>query len=154
MQYQYGTNPRKTVPKKQRRKAKYRPKLIKNKVTSAKYQNINLVKVMIIVFSLLFIIIYRNAMINESFVKLQALKKQATSLQKENDRLEVDIQNSINLSNIENVAKESLGMQKLTSAQTVYVSLNKEDYVEATPEVVVIEDDENLISKVINKIIK
>ena len=140
MQYQYGTNPRKTNSKNNRKKARYSPKLLKTKSVSKKSQNINVVSVLIIVFSMLFIIIYRNAMINESFTKVQELKKQATKLQKENDQLEVNIQNSINLSNIENSAKENLGMQKLTSAQTVYVSLDKEDYVEATPEAVVIED--------------
>ena len=92
-------------------------------------------------------------MVNQSFSQLQNLKKQATSIQKENDQLEVNIQNSINLNNIETSAKEILGMQKLTSAQTVYLSLEKKDYIEATAEAVIIEEETNIIEKIKNKII-
>ena len=45
-------------------------------------------------------------------------------------------------------------MQKLTSAQTVYLSLEKQDYVEATAEAVVIEEDTNIIETIKNKIMK
>ena len=101
---------------------------------------------------MLFIIIYRNSMVNQSFSELQNLKKQATTIQKENDQLEVNIQNSTNLNNIETAAKEMLGMQKLTSAQTIYVGLEKQDYVEATAEAVIIEEDLNWIETLKNKI--
>ena len=102
---------------------------------------------------MLFIIIYQNSMVNQSFSQLQDLKKQATTLQKENDQLEVNIQNSINLNNIETSAKEILGMQKLTSAQTVYLNLEKQDYVEATAEAVIIEEETSMIENLKNKII-
>ena len=58
----------------------------------------------------------------------------------------------MNLNTIEKLAKEKLGMQKLTNKQTVYVSLPKKDYVESATEEVVIEEEENWFTKIINKI--
>jgi len=66
--------------------------------------------------------------------------------------LEVNIENSLNLSNIEREAKERLGMQKLTSKQTVYISLPKKDYVEPATEEVIIEEEKTLLESIINKI--
>ena len=55
-------------------------------------------------------------------------------MQKENEQLEVNIESSINLTNIEKEATEQLGMQKLTNDQKIYVSLPKKDYVQPTTE--------------------
>ncbi len=153
IQYEYDTSPRK-IKEKPKKKNKAKPYLLKTNKTSKKVKDKpNLLFAMSIVFVMLFIIIYQNSMVNQSFSQLQSLKKQATTLQKENDQLEVNIQNSINLNNIETSAKEILGMQKLTSAQTVYLSLEKQDYVEATAEAVIIEEETNIIETIKNKII-
>lgn len=153
IQYQYDTSPKK-VKSANNKKIKVKPYLLKSKKNVRKANDKpNLLLAMAIVFIMLFIIIYRNSMVNQSFSQLQNLKKQATMIQKENDQLEVNIQNSINLNNIETSAKEMLGMQKLTSAQTVYLSLEKQDYVEATAESVIIEEETNLIETIKNKII-
>ena len=153
IKYQYDTSPRKVKPT-AKKKNKSKPYLLKSKKTVTKTNDKpNLLFAMAIVFIMLFIIIYRNSMVNQSFSQLQNLKKQATTIQKENDQLEVNIQNSLNLNNIETSAKEILGMQKLTSAQTVYLSLEKQDYVEVTAEAVVIEEETNIIETIKNKII-
>ncbi len=70
------------------------------------------------------------------------------AIQKENEQLKVSIENSLNMSNIEKVAKEELGMVKLTSKQTVYISLPKKDYVESASEKVVIEEQKKLVFRV------
>ena len=147
--YEYGTSPRKQVPKNKSKRAK--PHLVKPKKIQSK-NNTNLVFALILVFTMLFIIIYRNSMVNEAFSQMQGLKKEMTALQKENDQLEVNIQNSINLNNIETAAKEGLGMQKLTTAQTVYISLDKKDYIEPNVEAVVIEEETNWLENLKNKI--
>ena len=153
IQYQYDTSPRK-VKTTNKKKNKIKPYLLKTKKTNSKVNDKpNLLFTMAIVFIMLFIIIYQNSMVNQSFSQLQNLKKQATTLQKENDQLEVNIQNSINLNNIETSAKELLGMQKLTSSQTVYLSLEKQDYVEATSEAVIMDEEINFVEKIKNKII-
>ena len=67
--------------------------------------------------------------------------------------MQVTIENSLNLSNIEKQAKEKLGMQKLTNKQTVYVSLPKKDYIESATEKVEISDNnENWFQKLVDKI--
>jgi len=149
--YEYGTSPRKQVPKNKSKRAK--PHLVKPKKIQSK-NNTNLVFALILVFTMLFIIIYRNSMVNEAFSQMQGLKKELTALQKENDQLEVNIQNSINLNNIETSAKQVLGMQKLTSAQTVYINLDKKDYVEANIEAVVIEENINWLEIIKNRILE
>ncbi len=42
-------------------------------------------------------------------------------LQKENEQLKVNIENSLNLNNIEKAAKEKLGMKKLDNNQKTYM---------------------------------
>ena len=101
---------------------------------------------------LLLTISYRTSQINEKFSQIQTLKTELASLQKENEQLEVSIENGLNLNNIEKEAKEKLGMQKLTNKQTVYVQLPKKDYVEPASEEVVIEKEKNWFEQLIDKI--
>ena len=151
--YEYGTSPRKQVSKNKSKRAK--PHLVKTKKIETKNKkNTSFIFALVLVFTMLFIIIYRNSMVNEAFSQMQGLKKEMTALQKENDQLEVNIQNSINLNNIETSAKQLLGMQKLTSAQTVYINLDKKDYVEANIEAVVIEENTNWLEIIKNKILE
>ena len=74
------------------------------------------------------------------------------AIQKENEQLKVNLENSLNLSNIEKMAREILGMQKLDSSQKVYVSLDKKDYVEPASEEVVIQE-ENWLTKLLNTLL-
>lgn len=103
-----------------------------------------------IIFAILFAISYRNSLINESFSRNEKLKTTLAVTQKENEQLQVNIENNLNLSNIEKLAKEKLGMQKLDNSQKVYVSLPKKDYIEPAVEEVVIDDIElNWFQKII-----
>ena len=103
-------------------------------------------------FAILFLIIFRNSQINESFSIIQDLKSQITNIQKEKDQLEVSIQNSINLNNIEQAAKEKLGMQKRTGKQTIYINLSKKDYVEPKSEKIILEEDTDFWTEIFEKI--
>ena len=66
----------------------------------------------------------------------------------------VVIENGETLNNVEKIAKEKLGMQKLTNKQTVYVNLPKEDYVESASEEVVVQEEENWFEQILDKIFK
>ena len=70
----------------------------------------------------------------------------------QNEQLKVNIENSLNLNNVEKIAKEKLGMQKLTNRQTLYVSLPKRDYVEAATEEVKKEEDKNWFQKIVDSL--
>lgn len=168
--YEYGTNPRKLnpdydVPKKAKKKQTTKKVQTTNnkKKTSNKQKNKNTPKKQLkpkfhmtvkflLLFAILFFIILRNSQINETFAQIQNLKSKITILQKENDQLEISIQNSLNSNNIEQAAKELLGMQKLTNRQTVYISLSKKDYVEPKTEEVIIEEDKGFFENIIDKI--
>lgn len=162
--YQYDTSPRKlepNMPNRQqgkRKKLKVVEDLPRQDIKITKQQKKKQVKLTLLVigiFILLLTISYRNSQINEKFNQVQTLKRELSSLQKENEQLKVSIENSLNLNTIEKLAKEKLGMQKLTNKQTVYVTLPKKDYVESATEEVMVERErswfEQLIDKIFNK---
>ena len=161
--YQYETSPRKLEPEYEPRQNPYKKKKtstlkqkndkkqVKQKEKRHLKSHVKAVMYIGIVFSIFLAIGYRNSLINESFSKNADLKSTLAVTQKENEQLKVNIENSLNLNNIEKIAKERLGMQKLDNSQKVYVSLPKKDYVEpAVEEVVIEETEENWFEKVIN----
>ena len=162
--YQYGTSPRKLEPD-YTRKTSQRPKrkplkvvkeLPRQQIQISKEQRKKQMKTTVTVvglFLLLLTISCRNSQIDRQFDQIQDQKKQLAALQKENEQLKVSIENSVNISNIEKVAKEELGMQKLSGKQTVYVTLPKKDYVESASEKVVIEKSKTWWEKVADKIL-
>lgn len=176
--YQYETSPRKIKPdynKPKRNSKQYnksKPKVnpkkqvnrkitknINNKQENLKAKNALIAKTKAVVFlkcALLFLIvflmIFMNSKISEAFSQIQSLKAEITEIQKENDQLEINIQNNINLNNIEQAAKELLGMQKLSNKQTFYISLPKKDFVEARTEKVIIEEQTNFLDSIIKKV--
>ena len=102
---------------------------------------------------LLLTISCRNSQIDKKFNQIQEQKKELSTLQKDNEQLKVSIENSLNIYNIEKVAKEELGMQKLTSKQIVYVTLPKKDYVESASEKIVIEQEKNWFQQFLDKLL-
>ena len=157
--YQYSTSPRKLEPEyrphKQKRRLKVVEDLPRQEVKISKEQKRKQLKItlaVIAIFGLLLTISYRNSQINEEFSKMQTLKQELASVQKENEQLKVSIENGLNLNNIEKLAKEKLGMQKLTNRQIVYVTLPKKDYVESASEKVIMNDQENWFQKFVDKI--
>lgn len=149
--YQYETSPRKLEPEYTPKKnpyAKKKSSILKKKSNVEKTQKSEFrlrartVMYIGIVFSILFAISYRNSLINESFNNNANLKSTLATIQKENEQLQVNIENNLNLSNIEKIAEEKLGMKKLDATQKVYVSLPKKDYVEPAGEEIVIEENE------------
>lgn len=160
--YQYGTSPRKIAPDYNKRNKKAPKKgqlkvvqnLPKQQIKVSKEQRKSQIKMTVTVvglFLLLLTISCRNSQIDKQFNQIQEQKKQLASLQKENEQLKVSIENSLNLNNVEKVAREELGMQKLTSKQTVYVTLPKKDYVESASEKVVIEEEKSWFEEIFDK---
>lgn len=160
--YEYSTSPRKLEPEyrpqkqNKRKKLKVVEDLPRQDIKVSKAQRKRQLKTTafaIAIFIVLLVISYRNSQINEKFSQVKTLKSELSSIQKENEQLKVTIENSVNYNNIEKIAKEKLGMQKLTNKQTVYVSLPKEDYVEPASEKVIVES-ESWFQKIINNILK
>ncbi len=163
--YQYETSPRKLEPTEEKRSKKANKKKKIKIVKDVPRQEIKVSKeqrrkqIKLIMFSLvalavLLVISYRNSQISVKFSEIQDQKKELASLEKENEQTEVNIENSLNLSNIEQQAKEKLAMSKLTNKQTVYITLPKKDYIESASEKITIkeEDDKNWFEKIIDRI--
>ena len=145
--YQYETSPRKIMPdyepKKQKKQKKTAKKVSKEEQAQKretlqqkkKRYNKNIALIMC-VFLVLLAISYRNSLITEKFNEIQNQKEELASIEKTNGQLEVSIESSLNLSNIEEIAEEELDMQKLQNDQKVYVTLPTKDYTEsATDEI-------------------
>lgn len=159
--YQYETSPRKLRPEYEPQKNPYSKKkssTLKQKKQEPKKQKeikpkARAVIYVLVGFAILFAISYRQSLITENFNKREDLKKQLSVLQKENTQLQINIQNSLNLSNIEKSATSMLGMKKLDDSQKVYVNLPKKDYVEpASEQVIVKSENEGFIQKILNQI--
>ena len=161
--YQYGTSPRKLdsdynkKSKRKNKKLKVVKELPRQEVKVSKNQKktqIKLIAASIIALGLLLAISYQNSQINVKFSEIQSQKQELAALQKENEQTEVNIENSLNFSNIEQEARSRLGMEKLTNKQTVYVTLPKKDYIESASERVNIEENnKNWFEKFIDSIL-
>lgn len=158
--YQYETSPRKLQPeyiptkKKYPKKSTVRKSNIKNQNKKEETININskIILYIGIVFIILFAISYRNALIAQEYSEIKSLKSQLAVLEKDNKQLEVNIESKTNLSSVEKKGKEELGLKKLDDSQTVYICLDKEDYVESSTEKIELEEDKNWFENIIDKL--
>ena len=159
--YQYETSPRKLKPEYEPPKNPYSKKkkstLKKKPKQKAKQKNslkphAKAVIYILVGFSILFAISYRNSLITKQFNERESLKKELGVIQKENAQLKISIQNSLNLANIEKSASSKLGMKKLDDSQKVYVNLPKKDYVEPASEQVVVTEEKSWFQQIIDKI--
>ena len=156
--YEYETSPRKLQPEYTPINKKY-PKKSTVRNTSNKIQtkqqdvkNIN-TKIILyigIAFAILFAISYRNALIAQEYSQIKDLKAQLAELEKDNKQLEVNIESKTNLSAIEKKGEKELGLKKLDDSQTIYISLDKQDYIESSEDKIIIE--ENWFDTIIDKI--
>ncbi len=163
--YQYETSPRKLEPeyrtnkktnsKNSKTKKKVSVKNKNNKKQKSPVKISSKAKAIVcvgIVFSVLFAISYRNTVISERYSQIKKLKNDLSVIEKENEQLEVNIESKTNLSNIEKEAKDKLGMKKIGDKQTVYVELNKQDYIESPSENIKLNENQNIFQKIIEKI--
>lgn len=160
--YQYETSPRKLEPEYIPIKEPYKTKKTtarkvkkvsnNNRAKQLRKQQNKAIKYLLVGFAIVFGICYRNSQIDENFAKVQDLKQEVAEVEKQNAQLEISIENGLNLSNLEQEAKEKLGMQKLNSKQTIYITLPKNDYIEPAAEEVIIEENEGGIKGIINAI--
>lgn len=157
--YQYETSPRKYEQEYNEKTRKRKNKKVKNtkKVVNKKQTRLENFKFKVmcilnigLIISVAFIMMSRSALVTQSFAEIQSLKTTINDIKKENDQLEISIQNSLNLSSIEQTAKDMLGMQKLTNKQTIYLSLPKKDYIEPSTEKVILEEKVSIIEWICN----
>lgn len=160
--YQYETSPRKLQPEYEIRKNPYNNKKSSTKkikkeskqkqVKKKLKPKVKLVIYIAVSFAILFAISYQNSLITESFNKKENLKETLGAIEKENEQLKINIEKSLNLSKVEQSAKEMLGMQKLDNSQKVYINLPKKDYIETPSEEIQLTEESNFLQKIIQNI--
>ncbi len=158
--YEYGTSPRKIKedyekPNKKTGKTRTASRVTKNNNTKVtKLKKAKIVSYVALGFASLFLISYRYAVIDKTYSNLKSLRTDLGLIEKETAQLEANIESSLNLTKIEQEAKEKLGMQKLSTSQIVYVTLPKVDYVETSAsEVTNDEKSTNVIMDILSKIL-
>ncbi len=163
--YQFETSPRKLQPEyepqveekkvkqqniKKKKPAVVRPEVKRHKASKEEIKRkATFIAYIVFGFSILFTISYRNSIINEKFNQKENLKAQLAEIQKVNEQLGVSVENELNLTSIEEIAKDELGMSKLNNSQKIYVDLPKKEYVESKAEVVRTNEKQGLYQKFI-----
>lgn len=81
-------------------------------------------------FAVCFIILYRYSLITESTYNLNQCNKELQRLVTSNSRLKIEAEKSVDLINIESIAKNRLGMQHPDQYQIVYVKVPRQDHTQ------------------------
>ena len=163
--YQYETSPRKIETeyeiRREHKKIKKKEPLSREEIRQKqrelkqeKRRQLKNITIIMGVFLVLLVISYRNSLITEKFNEIQDKKAELAQTEKTIGQLEVSIESSLNLKNLEKSAKEKLGMKKLNNKQKVYVTIPKKDYTESAVEDIEAKESnwfENLIDKIFKK---
>lgn len=168
--YQYETTPKKIQPeykpqepkkelkKKSTTKVKKKNTVVQTRAKKRKAtkeeikRKATFIAYIVFGFSILFTISYRDSVINEKFNQKESLKAELTEIQKTNEQLEVSLENELNLNSVESMAKDELGMSKLSNSQKIYVDLPKREYVESKVEVISTSEQQSAFQKFIDTI--
>ena len=77
-----------------------------------------------------FSILYSKVELSEYTAMISEVKTQLETEQRENDRLNAELDSMVTLDNVENIAASQLGLQKTQSNQIAFVTLNTEKMTE------------------------
>ena len=77
-----------------------------------------------------FSVLCRGVMITDKASELDSLKKELSDVKAKNQELQMEIDKSLDLNRIEQLASEKLNMRRPEKYQIVYINLDRVDYVE------------------------
>lgn len=77
-----------------------------------------------------FTVLYRGLMITDRSASIEEKRKSLEVLTTTNEKLQYEIDRSLDLDKVEAVVQNELGMRRADKHQTVYVNLEQTDYVE------------------------
>lgn len=105
------------------------------------------------VFSMALVLVYRYNVINEKNLESQSLANEITKAESALITSQIEVEQNTNLEQIEAYAKQKLGMQKPDKNQTIYVDTSEtSNLVELQSDTTFIQKLEDKISNFINKI--
>ncbi len=77
-----------------------------------------------------FIVLLRGVMITDKATNVDAKREELNALITSNEKLQFEIDRSLDLNNVETIARNELGMRRAEKYQTIYLNLEQTDYVE------------------------
>lgn len=86
----------------------------------------------VLVISVIGVIIYNNAVLTELGDEISRQNKEYAVLVSESKRLSAELESKVSLRNIEDVAKNELGLSRMENYQVQYVNLSEGDKIELT----------------------
>ena len=98
----------------------------RKKTHSVKFSGIAIVAVFA------FLVLCRGVMITDKSADLDRKRNELNALITSNEKLQVEIDRSLDLDKVEAIATTELGMRRAEKYQTVYVDLEQTDFVEKT----------------------
>lgn len=123
-----------------------------NNKTSKKTKTSSIVMILC-VFSMALVLVYRYNVINEKNLESQSLANEITKAESALITSQIEVEQNTDLEQIEAYAKQKLGMQKPDKNQTIYVDTSKtSNLVELQSDITFIQKIEDKISNFINKI--
>ncbi len=79
-----------------------------------------------------FLVLYRGLVITEKCNAVEQKRNELNALITSNEKLQFEIDRSLDLKHVEAVAQNELGMRRAEKYQTIYIDLEQVDYVEKT----------------------
>ncbi len=79
-----------------------------------------------------FCVLYRGVVITDTTNRIEKSQKELNNLVATNKRMEMEIEEALDLKKVESIATDKLGMRRPEKYQTVYVALPQVDHVEKT----------------------
>ncbi len=79
-----------------------------------------------------FVVLFRGVMITDRTSNVEKKQAELNALITSNEKLQFEIDRSLDLDHVEAVARDELGMRRAEKYQTIYLNLEQTDYVEKT----------------------
>ena len=86
----------------------------------------------IVLAAMAFLVLFRGLMIQSGYDQLEAKNAALAEVISENQKIQFKIDQTLDLKNIENVAKNTYNMGEPTKAQTIYINLDQTEEVKKT----------------------
>ena len=113
-----------------RTQSNIRIKVSKKTQSNQKHANaVGLVKLVLLA-TFAFVVLFRGVMITDRSAIVNQKAEEYQNLVTTNEKLQFEIDRSLDLDNVEYIARNELGMRRAEKYQTVYINIEQTDYVE------------------------
>ncbi len=102
-----------------------------------------------VIFSIIAMILYTNALINEVGIEVSNQNEIYGELVAQNEKMRTDIEQSMSIREVESFARDSLGMDSIESYQIEYINMTPTDEIEVAKAP---EKSGNIISTILGKL--